>query len=83
MLYIIFTDEGLAEASQQVREEKAGLWLNPGLKNASQISALEQAGIEIHYLPEQVDANNDKAVLAAMNHVEQQCPKTPIYIELV
>lgn len=81
MLFVIFTAEGLAEAKQQILSEKAGLWLNPDLENESDVSDLQTAGISIHLLPEQVDANKEKAVLAALTHVEKNSPKTDIFIE--
>lgn len=81
MLFIIFTAEGLNEAKSQVLEEKAALWLNPGLKDEADLSALTSAGIQIEFLPDEVDANNEKAVLAALTHVEKNSPKTQIFIE--
>lgn len=81
MLFIIFTVEGLNEAKPQVLEEKAALWLNPGLKDEADLSALTSAGIQIEFLPDEVDANNEKAVLAALTHVEKNSPKTQIFIE--
>lgn len=81
MIFVIFTAEGLEEVRQQALEEKAVLWLNPALITGSDLTELVSAGIQIHPLPDDVDGSNEKAVLAALNHVESQSPKTEIFVE--
>lgn len=81
MIFLIFTAEGLAEARQQALEEKTVLWLNPALMTESDLTELASAGIQLHFLPDEVDGSNGKAVLAALKHVESQSPKTEIFVE--
>lgn len=81
MLFLIFTEEGLNEAADEVLQNKAELWLNPSLKQESDLSRFEQAGIEIQWLPEKVDANNEKAVLSALSFVEKHSNDKAIFVE--
>lgn len=81
MLFIIITDDGLNEAAEEILENKATLWLNPALKNESDLSRFEQAGIEIQWLPEEVNANNEKAVLNALSFVEKHTNDKAIFVE--
>ena len=81
MLFLIFTAEGLSEAQADILSHKADLWLNPGLKQQSDLSLFEQAGVNIHYLPDEVDANSEKAVLAALTHVEKHTSDPAIFVE--
>lgn len=83
MIFVIFTEEGLAEAEAEVITEKATLWLNPSLVEESDLSRLKAADIAIHGLPEQVDNINEKAVMAALMHVESHSPKTEILVEYI
>ncbi len=83
MIFVIFTKDGLAQAETEVITEKATLWLNPSLIEESDLSRLKAADIAIHALPEQVDNINEKAVMAALNHVESQSPKTEILVEYI
>lgn len=83
MIFVIFTEDGLAQAETEVITEKATLWLNPSLIEESDLSRLKAADIAIHALPEQVDNINEKAVMAALNHVESQSPKTEILVEYI
>jgi hypothetical protein len=81
MIFVIFTEEGLAEAEADVLAEKAVLWLNPALHAESDLTQFESAGIEIHPLPEQIDAINEKSVMSALSYVEDNSPKTEIFVE--
>lgn len=81
MLFIIFTADGLSEAQDEVLENKAELWLNPALKKQSDLSVFEQAGIAVHALPDEIDANNEKAVLGALAFVEQNSQDKEILVE--
>lgn len=81
MLFLIFTTEGLAEAESEVLAHKAGLWLNPGLKKKSDLSVFEKVGIVIEPLPYDVDASDDKAVMAALAFVEKHSQDKAIFIE--
>jgi len=81
MIFLIFTAEGLAEAETEILAENATLWLNPSLLEESDLTHLQAAGIEIHGLPEQVDTINEKTVMAALNYVETNSPKTEIFVE--
>lgn len=81
MLFLIFTAEGLAEAESEVLEQKAALWLNPQLKQQSDLSVFEKAGIEINALPYQTDAADEKAVMAALSFVENHSQDKAIFVE--
>lgn len=81
MLFVIFTEEGLAEARAEVLGEKAALWLNPGLKQQSDLSVFEHAGIDIHALPYETDAANEKDVMAALAFVEKNSNDKAIFVE--
>ncbi|GAB4290690.1 MAG: hypothetical protein Kow0083_03600 [Methylophaga sp.] len=81
MLFIIFTAEGLAQAQADILAHKAELWLNPELEKQSDLSVFEQAGIAIHTLPEDIDAANEKAVMTALSHVENQRRYKEIFVE--
>lgn len=81
MLFIIFTADGLAEAKAEVLKQKANLWLNPGLKQQSDLTVFENAGIEVRSLPDEVDADNEKAVLTALTFVEQHSKDKEIFVE--
>lgn len=81
MIFVIFTQDGLAQAEADILAEKATLWLNPSLLEGSDLSRLQAAGIEIHGLPDQVDTMNEKTVMAAVTHIENISPKTDILVE--
>lgn len=72
MVYLIFTAEGLADVIEDILASGAACWLNPPLMSSTHASRLAEAGIELHALPETVVAGNDKAMLAAFEHVESQ-----------
>lgn len=81
MLYLIITQEGLDEASVDILENKATLWLNPKLREESDLSRYEQAGIEIQWLPYPINADNEKAVLDALSFVEKHSTDKAIFVE--
>ncbi|GLP99861.1 hypothetical protein GCM10007891_17150 [Methylophaga thalassica] len=81
MIFLIFTTEGLAEAAAEIKAEKATLWLNPGLQENDKLSGFIAAGCDCYFLPEQVDAGNEKAVLNALSHVEKNSRDNEIYVE--
>ncbi len=81
MLFLIITQEGLDEASADILENKATLWLNPKLKQESDLSRYEQAGIEIQWLPYAINAGNEKAVLDALSFVEKHSNDKAIFVE--
>lgn len=81
MIFVIFTEEGLLQAKADILAEKATLWLNPSLLEESDLTGFQEAGIEIHGLPEQVDTMNEKTVMAAVTHIENISPKTDILVE--
>lgn len=81
MIYLIFTAEGFEQAKTIVLEDKATLWLNDGVLSDSQQKELSIAKIDVNILPENADPKNEKSVLAALHYVEQQSPKTEIFVE--
>ncbi|MDH5358112.1 MAG: hypothetical protein OEW63_05745 [Gammaproteobacteria bacterium] len=81
MIYLIFTQDGFEEAKNIIIEEKATLWVNEDLLSDQQISELTQAAISVHTLPNKVDPNDEKSILAALKLIEQDAPKTEIFVE--
>lgn len=81
MLFIIFTAEGLAEAESEILQHKAALWLNPSVKLASDLAVFEKQAISIHVLPDEIDGNNEKAVLSALSYVESNTTDKEIFVE--
>lgn len=83
MLFIIFTEEGIQEAEQDILSEQAELWVNPDLIDADCLNRFKTHNIVINALPEQVDATREKSVLAALAYVEKQAPGKEILIEYI
>jgi len=81
MIYLIFTAEGFDEAKAIVVQDKASLWVNDDVLSDSQKEELAAAKISVNILPNNADPKNEKSVLAAIQHVEQQSPKTEILVE--
>jgi len=81
MIYLIFTQEGFAEAKSDILKDKAELWINNDLLSVEQLAALKTYGISISFLPDLIDPNNEKAILAALEYVEKQSPKEEILVE--
>jgi hypothetical protein len=81
MIYLIFTAEGFDEAKATVVQDKASLWVNDDVLSDSQKEELEAEKISVNILPNNADPKNEKSVLAALQHVEQQSPKTEILVE--
>tara|TARA_R110002049_G_scaffold221841_7_gene393322 strand:+ start:614 stop:865 length:252 start_codon:yes stop_codon:yes gene_type:complete len=81
MIYLIFTQEGFAEAKSDILEDKADLWINVDMLLPEQLAELSAHGISIYFLPDPVNPNNEKAILAALDYVELQSPKEEILVE--
>jgi hypothetical protein len=81
MIYLIFTQEGFVEAKGNILQDKADLWINVDLLAPEQLAELSAHGISIYFLPDRVNPNNEKAIVAALEYVEQQSPKKEIYVE--
>lgn len=81
MIYLIFTAEGFDEAKAIVVQNKASLWVNDDVLSLSQKEELDAAKISVNILPNNADPKNEKSVLAAIQHVEQQSPKIEILVE--
>ncbi|MGK0250439.1 MAG: hypothetical protein ACI910_003208 [Oleispira sp.] len=81
MIYLIFTQEGFAEAKNDILQDKADLWINVDLLSPEQLAELSAHGISIYFLPDHINPNNEKAILAALDYVEQQSPKKEILVE--
>ena len=82
MIFLIFTEECLLEAAEEIEQHQASVWINPTLKNNSTTEALSKKGCAISILLDEIDANNEKAVMQALTHVESQTTDTEIYVEL-
>lgn len=81
MIYLIFTQEGFAEAKSDILETHADLWINVDLLSPEQLAELSAGGISIYFLPEPINPKNEKAIVAALDYVEQQSPKKEILVE--
>jgi len=81
MIYLIFTAEGFDEAKAIILEDKASLWVNDDVLSDAQQDELSAQNINVNILPENANPKNEKSVLAALQHVEQQMPKTEIFVE--
>ena len=81
MIYLIFTQQGFEEAKDLVLTEKATLWVNDDILSNEDLAELTTAGISVHTLNDKIDASDEKSVLIALKHVEQNSPKTEIFVE--
>lgn len=83
MIFLVFTQAGLAEIQATACEQQATIWHNPELLSAAQQQSLNQHGVSLNPLTEFVDVSDDKAVYQALQHVEKHSHDTEIYIEMV
>jgi len=83
MVYLIFTQEGLAQAFDDIINDKAILWLNPDLLSDQQYAQLVNAKISINVLDEAIDPSNEKAVVIALEHVEKITGNNDILVEYI
>ncbi|HDY85718.1 hypothetical protein LCGC14_0907520 [marine sediment metagenome] len=81
MIYLIFTPEGFAEAQADILEDKAALWINNNLLSPEQLASLSAHDINVSFLPNLIDARDEKAIIAALEYVETQSPKEEILVE--
>lgn len=81
MIYLIFTEQGFAEAKSDILEDKADIWINVDLLSPDQSAELTSHGINIYVLPTPINPNNEKAILSALEYVEKQSPKKEIFVE--
>jgi len=75
MIYLIFSHAGLAEAIDDIIADKATLWLNDDIVTAEQSDTLAAANITVNLLPEFVKPSDEKAIVVALELVEQQSEK--------
>tara|TARA_R110002050_G_scaffold9504_2_gene33464 strand:- start:40008 stop:40259 length:252 start_codon:yes stop_codon:yes gene_type:complete len=81
MIYLIFTSKGFAEAKHDILEDKAAVWINNELLSSEQLAELNIHDISVSFLPDIIDPNNEKAIIAALEYVEKQSPKEEILVE--
>ncbi|RKZ86582.1 MAG: hypothetical protein DRQ39_05565 [Gammaproteobacteria bacterium] len=81
MIYLIFTPDGFEEAKSLVLEDKATLWVNDGVLSNEDLAKLTTAGLTVHTLTDKIDPSDEKSVLSALKHVEQNSAKTEIFVE--
>jgi len=81
MIYLIFTQQGFEEAKNIILEDKATLWVNDGILSNENLAKLTTAGISVHTLNDKIDPSDEKSVLVALKHVEQNSPNTEIFVE--
>jgi dTDP-D-glucose 4,6-dehydratase len=83
MIYLIFTQEGLAEAIDDIIADKATLWLNPDVLSEQQYAQLVNAKISINILQEAANPSNEKSVIQALEYVESATGNTDILVEYI
>jgi len=81
MIYLIFSQEGLAEAKESILADKATLWINADFLSEEQLAELKQENINIQLFSEFVDGGNEKSILQALKPIEEKEPKAEILIE--
>jgi len=80
-IYLIFSQEGLAEAKESILADRATLWVNAGLLSEEQSAELKQENINVQVFSELVDGGNEKSILQALKPIEENDPKAEILIE--
>ncbi len=83
MIYLIFTEEGLAQALEDIIRDQAILWMNPDLLSEEQYAQLVNAKISINVLEEVVEPSNEKSVVNAIEHVEKVTGNNDILVEYI
>ncbi|MCC5796899.1 MAG: hypothetical protein JJU48_06195 [Methylophaga sp.] len=81
MIYLIFSREGYDSIQAALLEQQASLWLNPDLLQPDEIAQLTAQGIDVQLLPESVKPGDEKAMLAALDYVEQHGNDPDIMVE--
>lgn len=81
MIYLIFSQEGFAEAKESLVADKAILWINQDFLSDEQVAELAQHNIELNLFAEFVDGGNDKSIDAALKPIEKNSPNTEILVE--
>jgi hypothetical protein len=80
-LYLIVTESGFNEAINDIIEQKAALWINPGILTSKHIQSLDQVGITPHILEQKIQIGNEKAMLEIIKKIEQDDKNINILIE--
>ena len=81
VLYLIVTESGFNEAVNDIIEQKAALWINPGILTSEHIQSLEQAEIIPHILEQEILPDNEKAVLEIIQQIERDDKEVAILVE--
>lgn len=81
MIYLIFTQDGFAEAKGDILEDKASLWINHDLLSSEQLAELSSHAINISFLPDPINPSNEKAIITALEYVEKQSHNEEILVE--
>lgn len=80
MVVIILTPQGLTEMVDSI-EPGAQVWLNPSLANQVEQPDWQAKSLQVSVLPQEFDANKERAVVAALDFVEKQSNDPDIFIE--
>ncbi len=83
MIYLIFSREGYDSIQSALLEQKASLWLNPELLQPDEIADLATHGIDVQLLSTSVKPGDEKAMLAALDYVEQRGIDPDIMVEFL
>jgi len=80
-IYLIFSQEGFAEAKETILANKATLWVNADFLSDEQLAELEHENINVQVFAETVNGSNEKSILQALKPIEENEPKSEILIE--
>jgi len=81
IIYLIFSQEGFAEAKESILADKAILCVNADFLSDEQVAELKQAEINVHLFSETVNGGNEKSILQVLKPIEEKHPKAEILIE--
>lgn len=83
MIFLVLTEEGLAEVQQSACEAQATIWHNPGLLTSSLREMFTERSVTLHELEAFVDPEDDKAAYAVLMQIEKHHPNDEIYLEML
>lgn len=82
-IYLIFSQDGFAEAKESILADKATLWINADFLSEEQSAELKQENINVQIFSALVDGGNEKSILQALKPIEEKQPEAEILIEYI
>lgn len=83
MIFVVLSQQGLAEVQESACQAQAAIWHNPALLDLRQREMLSEHGVSLHELDAFVDPEDDKAIYAVLMTIEKLHPDDDIYIEMI